>query len=290
MQAIHKRFEDSDNFPFSLVYKDTKSPQRELPDHLHDWHELIYVYAGKGTLFINHAFYDMRPGDVFLIPGNTVHRAFPDERTPVTSSALFFAPSLIQPMNLGESYSLLRCFEQARKRKQYKLETSAAERETIARLLDDSQREGITRLPNYRVAILIRIHELLLTVNRMAVPESAAQDEPGGAEPVWMRSTLTYIDAHLGDADLKLADLSRRAAITPSHFSRVFKQLTGMNVTDYVVVKRIMLSKELLLRTDDSIGAICAQCGFDSESYFYKKFKQMTGMTPSAYKRGERGG
>lgn len=287
MQAVHKPFEDREQFPFNLVYQDTKSPQRELPDHLHDWHELIYVYSGKGTLFINHAFYDMQPGDVFLVPGNTVHRAFPDEQSPVTSSALFFAPSLIQPMDLGESYSLLRCFEQARKRKQYKLETSAAERSAVEGCLREINREQTARQPNYRVAILIRIHELLLALNRMAVPESAADDGPG-AEPAWMRRTLSHIDANPGAAGLKLADLSGMAAVTPSHFSRVFKQLTGMNVTDYVVVKRIMRSKELLLQTDDGIGSICTLCGFDSESYFYKKFKQVTGMTPSAYRRGGR--
>ena len=94
------------------------------------------------------------------------------------------------------------------------------------------------------------------------------------SEPVWMRDTLDYIDANVGDPDMKLSQLSRRVSITPSHFSRVFKGLTGMNVTDYVVVKRIMLAKELLIRTDESISSICSQCGMESESYFYRKFKE----------------
>ncbi|MFD1907714.1 hypothetical protein ACFSQ7_32690 [Paenibacillus rhizoplanae] len=39
--------------PFTLLldYKETKSPQRELPDHQHDWYEFIYVYGGKGSFF-----------------------------------------------------------------------------------------------------------------------------------------------------------------------------------------------------------------------------------------------
>ena len=119
--------EEGADFPFRLVFQDTKPPQQELPDHLHDWHELIYVYAGKGTMLVNHAFYEMNPGDVFLIPGNTLHRAFPDEGTPVTSSALFFSPSLIPRADLGEPYSLLRILEHARRTKRYKMETSEAE-------------------------------------------------------------------------------------------------------------------------------------------------------------------
>jgi AraC-like DNA-binding protein len=100
-----------------------------------------------------------------------------------------------------------------------------------------------------------------------------------------MRDTLAHIDANVACPELKLADLSRRASITPSHFSRVFKQLTGMTVTEYVAAKRIVAAKELLARTDGSVSSICGQCGFESESYFYKIFKALTGMTPSAYKR-----
>lgn len=291
VKAVQKQFEDPAKFPFSLVYQDTKSPQTELPDHLHDWYEIVYVYAGTGTFFINHTFYDMNPGSLFLIPGNTVHRAFPDEQCPVTSSAIFFAPQLIQPMELGESYSLLRCFEQVRKTKSYKMEPSPDQQAVLIQLIEAMKEERDHRLPNYRVAILIRLHDFLLTLNRMVLSES----EPEGhhprnssSEPAWIRSILSYIEANIGSEELNLAALSSKAAITSSHFSRVFKQWTGMNVTEYILVKKIMLAKELLMDTEDTISTICVQCGFESESYFYKKFKLVTGMTPADYKRSHR--
>ncbi|QYR23059.1 AraC family transcriptional regulator [Paenibacillus sp. sptzw28] len=48
----------------------------------------------------------------------------------------------------------------------------------------------------------------------------------------------------------------------------MFKQLTGMDVTEYVVFKRVILAKELLVRSDDSIKTICEKCGMESESYY----------------------
>jgi len=286
MKPLRKQFGAEDRFPFRLVYRDTKSPLWELPDHLHDWYELIYVYSGKGTLFVNQTFYDMRAGDLFLIPSITIHRAFPDERTPVTSTAVFFGQALARPVELGEPFPLLRCFELARKRRSYKLETGAALRKTIVRALGGMQKELAAKQPGYRQAVLIRLHELLLAVNRSAAAPGASGntgDSSGG--PVWMRDTLAFIDANAASPEMKLNGLARRAAITPSHFSRVFKQLTGMTVTDYVSAKRIMAAKELLLRTDDSIGDLSRQCGFESESYFYKTFKSFTGVTPTAYRR-----
>lgn len=283
MPALHKQFGDSDKFPFSLVYQDTKFPQKELPDHLHDWYEIVYVYAGKGTFFINHSFYEMNPGDVFLIPGNTVHRAFPDEQSPVTSSAIFFAPRLIQPMEFGESYSLLSCFEQARKHKSYKFEPSQEEQLTFSRLIDDMNEERQSKLQSHHAAIVIRLYEFLIQLNRMTLPE-AELERRSSKEPAWIRSILNYIEANIGASNLSLYDLSAKASVTYAHFSRVFKQHTGMNVSEYILIKKIMLAKEKLLRTDDTISSVCLECGFESESYFYKKFKLITGMTPMDYR------
>lgn len=284
MPTIHKRFDETDKFPFSLVYQDTKSPQRELPDHLHDWYEIVFVYSGTGTFFINHSFYEMNPGDVFLIPGNTVHRAFPDEFSPVTSSAIFFAPRFIQPMEFGESHSLLRCFEQARKSKSYKLDTSHDERLAFSSLIDVMNQEWLNRLPSYRAAIAVRLYDFLIALNRMALPV-AEHPRSSSAEPPWIRTILDYIDAHIGSQQMSLAELSSRASVTYAHFSRVFKQHTGMNVSEYILIKKIMLAKEKLMLTGDTISSVCLSCGFESESYFYKKFKLITGMTPVEYRR-----
>src|SRR4051812_41647020 len=95
MNLIRKNFDLQDQFPFDLVYKYTKHPENELPDHFHDWFELVYVYQGSGRFFINRTFYEMKSQDLFLVPSNTIHRAIPSKVDPVKSSALFFSSQLI---------------------------------------------------------------------------------------------------------------------------------------------------------------------------------------------------
>jgi AraC-like DNA-binding protein len=83
------------------------------------------------------------------------------------------------------------------------------------------------------------------------------------------RYTLQYIDKN-PRADLRLSALCKYVSISPAHFSRTFKQFVGLNVTDFVVAKRIALAKERMLLTDDSIQQIAFGCGFESLPYFYK--------------------
>nr|WP_285891320.1 AraC family ligand binding domain-containing protein [Paenibacillus pasadenensis] len=107
-----------------------------MPDHVHDWFELVYIYCGKGSFFIDQTIYDIREGDLFIIPGNTIHRAMPDTIEPLTTTAIFFDPLCIDLTSLGETFSYLQCFERAQKSKNFKyLHTGAP---SIARNLFES--------------------------------------------------------------------------------------------------------------------------------------------------------
>lgn len=136
--------------PFRLVYSDTKSPQNELPDHLHDWHEIIYVYRGQGSIFIDTGLENMQEGDLFIIPGSTVHRALPDAGNPVTSSALFFSPGLLASTAGGAASSLLSLFERCRKQRVYKRHLNTEEQSQVAALIDNIQTEFQARSSSKR--------------------------------------------------------------------------------------------------------------------------------------------
>jgi hypothetical protein len=144
MKAMRKLFPNMELFPFQLVYKDTKSPQSELPNHFHDWYEIVYVYSGKGLFFIDTAFYEMKAGDVFLIPKDTIHRAMPDKHDPVTSSILFFSPLVIQNVPLGEAFALPALFESVRNGKLYRLPLEQRD-QTMLRQHIETIREELTQ-------------------------------------------------------------------------------------------------------------------------------------------------
>jgi AraC-like DNA-binding protein len=284
MDPIRKKFDSGHVFPFSLTYKDTKSPQSELPDHLHDWYELVYVYGGKGTFFIDQTFYEMRKGDVFIIPGNTIHRAFPDKDNPVTSTAIFFSPLLVQHASLGDTFSYLSCFEQSKIHKKYQFTNLSSLQLTLEASLEHIQLELECNKLGYRHSIVLDLQQILLQLGRAVDPGDSSVQPSSTTEPPWMKKILLYIDEHL-EQDVSLAAISLKASISPAHFSRVFKQLTGMNLTEYITTKRIIRAKELLLETDNNIGMIAESCGFKSLPHFHRMFKRITSMTPASYKK-----
>jgi hypothetical protein len=216
MHPVRKVFDANDAFPFSYAYKNTKSSQSELPEHFHDWYEIVYVYRGKGTFFIDHTFYEMKQGDLFLIPGNTIHRATPDREMPVTSTAIYFNPSIVQAPNLGDSFSYLHCFEQAAEHRNYKLETLLPQRQHLNVWLESIQYECKHPNSGHRQAILLQLLQLLLFLNRDLVSDTKPNVGDSIAPPVWMREILLYIDQHFCE-DIGLKTLSKQASVTPAH-------------------------------------------------------------------------
>lgn len=86
------------------------------------------------------------------------------------------------------------------------------------------------------------------------------------------------------DINLSVESLSDSIEYTPYYFSRIFKEITGSNVLDYIRQIRIDKAKEFLCNDEYKINEIPAMVGFTSISHFYSVFKKEVGLTPAAYK------
>lgn len=106
----------------------------------------------------------------------------------------------------------------------------------------------------------------------------------GGLPQHQLMRVLDYIDAHL-DQNLKLENLAQLLDMSQFHFSRLFKQSIGLAPHQYLIKQRVERAKQLLKQKDLSIVDIALDCGFNSHSHLSKKFRQVTGMTPKAYRR-----
>jgi AraC family transcriptional regulator len=97
-----------------------------------------------------------------------------------------------------------------------------------------------------------------------------------------LRQVIDYIHEHLNQ-DITLATLAAIAHMSPSYFSRLFKQSTGLSPHQYVIQCRVDRAKQLLLQGKLSLAEISYSLGFTHQSHLSHHFKRLTGSSPKAF-------
>lgn len=95
------------------------------------------------------------------------------------------------------------------------------------------------------------------------------------------------IHSRLADSQLTLKDLALQLGFSPSYLSVLIKKTLGLPFQEYLIQERMKKAKLLLLTTDLKIYEIADQVGFEDMNYFSQRFKQVVGVTPRQYKKGE---
>lgn len=93
----------------------------------------------------------------------------------------------------------------------------------------------------------------------------------------------TFIEEHLSE-DLSLVRLAEYTHFNPSYLSRLFKQESGVNLSEYIEERRVKKAQELLKQPELKIAEIGAMVGYVSPHSFARFFKKMTGLAPQEYR------
>ena len=134
-------------------------------------------------------------------------------------------------------------------------------------------------------------HLAALALLRMADPgpDPLGERSPGKLDQKSLGTVLEYIDANLA-SDIGLSGLAALLGLPTDSFARRFRATTGQPPYRYVLRRRVERGAALLRATDTSISEVALTTGFSSQSHFTSVFKQLTGTTPSAYRRRYRPG
>jgi len=99
-----------------------------------------------------------------------------------------------------------------------------------------------------------------------------------------IRLAVELMHAHM-HRDLSLEEIAASAHLSPFHFARLFKKLTGATPHAYLAGLRAARAQALLAETDLSVTEVGARVGYMSSSHFARAFRQATGLSPRAFRQ-----
>ncbi|TCJ16154.1 AraC family transcriptional regulator [Rubrobacter taiwanensis] len=84
---------------------------------------------------------------------------------------------------------------------------------------------------------------------------------------------------------LSLRTMGEMAHLSPYHFARTFRKVTGVAPGEFLTAVRLERAKKLLLSTDLSVAEVCFEVGYGSLGTFTTRFRELVGLTPGRMRR-----
>ena len=254
-------------------------PAAEFAAHSHSGYTITAILEGSGSMTVGASIVAIERGVVALTNPGQMHSAQASNFALVSLSlgAELVEEQLVE-MGLYQA-GVLVAFRSDRTSDQAIVDLA----DLIAEELQ-AERVGRQAMIEHLVGQLtIHLARTHLTVRR------AAGIELSRAGPVDRRLRRAVELMHDNyERDLPLAEIARAAYLSESHFSHLFKEITGLTVHAYLANLRIEQARGLLLSTDLPIGDVASRVGFRSQSHFARAFKAVAGVAPRQYREGPR--
>lgn len=99
-----------------------------------------------------------------------------------------------------------------------------------------------------------------------------------------VRSCINYIEEHIGEP-LSIRSVAEGTGYTGYYLSALFRRETGMPLGDYMKKRKVEHAKRRLLRSNAPVASIAEEFGFASPSHFSAVFRDLTGCSPTEFRR-----
>jgi len=113
------------------------------------------------------------------------------------------------------------------------------------------------------------------------------ESEISYGDALYCRRCISYIASNI-DKKISVPEIAAELEISAGHLSRVFKAVTGQTLVSYITKMKVEYVKELLEADKMNIAEAAQAAGFNEPKYLSRIFKQVTGMTPSEYRKADK--
>lgn len=260
--------------------------------HKHDFIEIAYVISGKGMHVVGDRRFSTSKGDLFVVNYDIPHGFFADPGSgvqPIVYNCVFM-PNFLDASLLGSIYFedifssfLFRSIFPEEYTRSADLSLKGTEYQDVGDLFRKMYEEYQARSKGYLEIIRAYLIELIVKIFRLM--ENSKPSNISSQNQRLVQQAVEYLKDNF-TADIRLEELAMKSFISKNYFSRLFKEVTGINFTDYIQNLRVDEACSLLKGTDMKVTAIANQVGFKDMKFFYEVFRKITGKTPGEFRKG----
>ncbi|MBQ8894108.1 MAG: helix-turn-helix domain-containing protein [Clostridia bacterium] len=244
-----------------------KPNQARFRMHAHDLYEIYCFLSGDADYYVEGNPYRLQPGDIMLMRKSESHVLMLKSEAPYERIVMNFDLPFLE--GLDPDHYFMRIFDD-RPLGQYNHYSAALfpDNHWVYYLEKMCEFQEPHKQLAFLMPLLAELSECFETVK-----EASRQQDPDS-----ITSVIRYINQYL-TANLSLSLLSERFYLSKAHLNRIFKQSTGSTVWNYIVIKRLLLAREMLL-SGQTPTEVYGKCGFQDYTTFFRAYKKHFGTSP----------
>ena len=255
-------------------YKDRNL--RNVETHSHDYYEFYFFLEGEVTMFYSDSSRRMKNGDMVIIPPGMQHYVqIHEPAVPYRRVVFWITKSFLSKLSVhSEEFLFLTGKADG---SGFAWHFNEVTFNTVQRKIFHVIEEIFSDRFGRRMAVALGINDLLLFLNR-TVYENLHPERYGKSEKNLDRNLIRYIEEHINE-DLRLDTLSELFFVSKYHISHLFKDKMGISLHQYILKKRLAMSKDALINGRKP-SEVFREYGFSDYSVFYRAFVKEFGLSP----------
>lgn len=245
--------------------------------HHHDFYEVYYLLDGQVEYWVDGRIIRMEPGDLLLINPQELHRPLVgSDSDRYERIVLWINKEYLERLTNGKS-KLSSCFDQSLPNR---ICPADAERPILKARMHELVHEYYSRDFGSRLCAQGLFLQLMVQLNRLAF---RTEDPEGEAQQLsaLVQKTMSYIRENIS-TPLSLEEIAGHLYVSKYHLSHAFSREVGVSLYRYIMLRRLLLARQLLL-AGQGAGQVSISCGFSDYASFYRAFKAEYGVSPRAY-------
>ena len=252
------------------LYRDPKN--KSFVIHVHNVNEILYFISGDATYMVEGTEYKLNPGSIMFMKHGEAHVIKVKSSVPYERIVIHFADNFFSDADPGakllealknKPLGVNNYFDPDNDFKTYMFN---AERKPFG----DNEELNTLNLKANLTAVLALLTEKYLSSTK----------HPPEEERNSIRGIIEYINKNLF-SNMTLDGICATFFINKSQINRLFKEVTGSTVWEYVILKRLVAAKQLI-KDGVKASAAAEMTGFRDYSNFYRAYKAHFGISPKS--------